>query len=271
MNQAGASATHATQEKRGRTFSMVTAETVARGDIIMYGEFNLPHVVVAVEQTADGDVDFALRGATRYFGSEWAPRGWVGTKLGEVPENLLDHETHLADTIAAYTPHPEDPDYPVLTYFAIRDPLPDPSGKPRITLWASSRRWRTVPPAWPYRVWPPKARHPGPRWASFVGTTTSPRDDFAAFNRADWEYRAEVIRRIEADPLSAASRFTFLHSNCAYCGKPITHEESIAYGIGSDCRRQLALGANGAESLAQHAEQMRRLYATAGGDGGSDD
>jgi hypothetical protein len=247
-------------------FSMVTPETIEAGDIIQYGKLNLPHIVVVAESTPDGSAALTFRRAAGYCGPWIEGQGWVGTKLGAVPEEVLDDDQHLGNVIAQFTPRPEDPDYPVLTYYAIYDPLPDEDGAPRITFWASSRRWRRIPPAWPYRTWPPKAKFPGPRWKDFAGTTGSSRDDFAAFNRAEWEYRAEVMRRIEADPLTAASRFTFFHSNCSYCGKPITHEESIAYGIGSDCRRQLSLGSGGAQVLAQHADQMRRLYAAAGAD-----
>lgn len=59
------------------------------------------------------------------------------------------------------------------------------------------------------------------------------------------DLEASGLRAVEAailaDPAAAATRFAEHHRRCFYCGKPLTDERSMAYGVGPDCRRGMAV------------------------------
>lgn len=70
------------------------------------------------------------------------------------------------------------------------------------------------------------------------------------------EAKAAVCAAIEADPVSAGTRFAVHQTLCFCCGRQLTEEQSKVYGIGPDCRRNVD-----ANTLALALEITARLHA----------
>jgi hypothetical protein len=60
-------------------------------------------------------------------------------------------------------------------------------------------------------------------------------------HRADVANIEGLLREFDADPLAAAIKYGKLSGRCCSCGRELTHEDSLAAGIGPVCRKRLTL------------------------------
>jgi hypothetical protein len=82
------------------------------------------------------------------------------------------------------------------------------------------------------------------------------RDEYAKKHEERVRAAMEIVgAAIEADPVTAGARFALHHTLCFCCGKPLTEDQSKAYGIGPDCRRDMD-----PDTLAQAVELTAKMH-----------
>lgn len=52
--------------------------------------------------------------------------------------------------------------------------------------------------------------------------------------------KVEVLTAIATDPIEAVKRYAVEFKRCARCGSPLSHMDSLHYGLGPDCRKAFA-------------------------------
>jgi hypothetical protein len=72
------------------------------------------------------------------------------------------------------------------------------------------------------------------RWEGYTFVKEQFSDDFVGIR--DKGRRAEIIRRVAADPEEAMLRYGREIGKCGHCGRTLTNEESRRVGIGPVCR-----------------------------------
>jgi len=148
-------------------------------------------------------------------------------------------------------------------YFATVDDY-DACGLPsKIGLWYESPAGRHQGEI---RPWPPKRSDFGRLYVRDIPGVQTCREVFGC-SPGEWQdlfrqdvraVRADAMEQIRQDPWLCGARFARLHAACCHCGKAMSDERSVAYGIGPECRRGAA-----PEVLQRLAELTARERASA--------
>ncbi len=140
-------------------------------------------------------------------------------------------------------------------YFATPDPLD--AGK--VSYWYRAQTGLIQP-------WPPRRS----RWGQLLKADV-PFDkvltpgEYREFVNAHFAKvaaaRGQAKTVIEQDPAAASARFAAFTTRCCYCGKALSDQRSKVYGIGPDCRGDVApavLAAAMEAVRAAHGEALAR-------------
>ncbi len=144
-------------------------------------------------------------------------------------------------------------------YFAIPDPL-DPG---KVSYWYQVDKGRDVGKLKP---WPPRRSRWGRlREADVPFSRTLTPGEYREFVNAHFAkvaaVRGQAKTAIAQDPAAASARFAALTTRCCYCGKALSDQRSKVYGIGPDCRTDVApavLAAAMEAVRAAHGEALAR-------------
>jgi hypothetical protein len=162
-------------------------------------------------------------------------------------------------------PAPREKRPPQLRYFATRDEFTT-TGRAKVHLWYRVQRGRDEGQI---RPWPPQRTSFGTLRQADVPEAL--RDRWGTSDPALREFKARyfaecrAIRQaaetaIREHPEEAAALFAELNSACCCCGRALTDEYSVIYGIGPECRAGLppeVLTRLGDRTARKHARTLR--------------